>query len=145
MNRPWRRAAGGAMLAAMLLSAAGCTDAKHGTSREGASMSGGEATYVHAVFFTMKPGISDADIDALVKDASELLAKIPTVRRVQSGRRDHQMTRDVNDQQFEVGLVVHFDDRAGHDVYQTHELHLQYVARNKEKWSAVRVYDFVAK
>lgn len=143
--RIWHSAAATGLIAVLLTATTGCTDAKYGTSREGASMSSGEPTYVHAVFFTIKPGVSDADVDALVGDAYELLAKIPTVRRIQSGRRDHQMTREVNDQLFEVGLVVHFDDKAGHDVYQNHELHLQYIARNKEKWAGVRVNDFVAK
>ncbi len=135
----------GGALAAMLLATAGCMDAKHGVSREGADMTGGGPTYVHAVFFTIKPGVSDAEVEALVDDAANLLAGIPTVRRVQSGRRDHSMTREVNEQQFEVGLVVHFDDQAGHDVYQDHALHRQYVDRHRAKWASVRVYDFIAK
>jgi hypothetical protein len=100
--------------------------------------------YVHAVFFTCKDGTPDAEIDALIADGNDLLGRIPTVRRVDTGRRDPEATREVNVTDYHVGLVVYFDDRAGHDVYADHPNHLEYVAKHKDHWAKVRVLDFIA-
>jgi hypothetical protein len=40
-------------------------------------------------------------------------------------------------------LLTVFADRAGHDAYQEHPLHKEFIARNKANWSRVQVYDFV--
>jgi hypothetical protein len=34
------------------------------------------------------------------------------------------------------------DDVAGHDEYQVHPLHLEFIARNKAHWKRVQIYDF---
>lgn len=101
--------------------------------------------FVHCVFFNVKPGTSDAAIDAQIADAEALLGTIPSVRCVQSGRRDTRMQRDVNDQEYTIGLLVVFDDKDGHDLYSTHETHQKYIERHKANWSSVRVFDFIAK
>jgi hypothetical protein len=49
----------------------------------------------------------------------------------------------VVDNSYDVGLCVILDDVAGHDVYQTHPLHQQFIDRNKENWLRVQVRDFV--
>lgn len=101
--------------------------------------------FVHVVLFTVKPATPDDRIDAQVADAYTLLATIPTVRHIQSGRREQAMQREVNNREFEIGLVVHFDDKAGHDVYAAHETHLAYVEKHKAIWAKVEVSDFVAR
>jgi hypothetical protein len=50
--------------------------------------------------------------------------------------------RDVVDNSYAVGLCVIYADEAGHDVYQTHPLHLEFIARNKPNWTSIKVYDF---
>ena len=99
--------------------------------------------YVHAVYFKCKPGTSDCEMDALVADGYELLAQVPSVRRLDSGCRDLNADRDVNDQTYDVGLVVYFDDRAGHDLYADHPKHLEYIEKHKAHWDNVRVFDFI--
>lgn len=101
--------------------------------------------YVHAVFFDIKEGTSDDRIHAQIDDAYALLDKISTVRKVESGRRDVQMVRDVNDQDFDIGLVVYFDDQAGLDVYMVDPRHDEYVEKHKDIWERARVFDFIAK
>jgi hypothetical protein len=44
-----------------------------------------------------------------------------------------------------VALITVFESRAAHDAYQTHPDHLEFLSRNKESWSAVRVFDADAK
>jgi hypothetical protein len=103
-----------------------------------------ESKFVHGVFFNVKPGTSDEAIDAQIADAEALLGTIPSVRCIQSGQRDVRMQRDVNDQDYTIGLLVVFDDKDGHDLYNTHETHLAYVAKHKANWASVRVFDFLS-
>jgi hypothetical protein len=50
--------------------------------------------------------------------------------------------REVVDNTYDVGLCVALDDVAGHDVYQEHPLHKEFIARNKDHWQRVQIYDF---
>lgn len=102
----------------------------------------GPGKFIHCVFFTLKPGTPDTEIDSLIGDAQALLAKIPSVRRIDSGRRDPRFNRDVNDKDYTVGLLVCFDDKDGHDIYADHPLHLEFLSRHKAHWASVRVFDF---
>ncbi|HVT90790.1 MAG TPA: Dabb family protein [Tepidisphaeraceae bacterium] len=90
----------------------------------------------------MKESTSSAQRDALIADCRQILVKIPTIKQLSAG--SPAMTpRDVVDNSYAVGLCVTFDDRAGHDVYQSHPLHNDFVTRNKTHWQRVQVYDFV--
>jgi hypothetical protein len=46
------------------------------------------------------------------------------------------------DNSYDVGLCVVFEDRAGHDFYQTHPLHLEFIAKHKPNWERIRAMDF---
>jgi len=97
---------------------------------------------VHTVLFYAKPGATPAQIKQLKEDAQTLLSQIPTVRQIWTGNPAKTDPRPVIDMSYAVGLTVIFDDLAAHNVYQTHELHLKFIARNKETWQRVQVYDF---
>lgn len=116
------------MTSALLLAVAGCS----------------ESRYVHAVFFYCKADITEAQMRAQINDAYDLLGDIPSVRRIDSGLRDVDADRPVNVTDYDIGLTVYFEDRAGHDIYQDHPRHLEYVNRHKANWDSVRVFDFVA-
>jgi hypothetical protein len=102
------------------------------------------STYIHAVFFRCRGETSADEINALIRDAVELLGGIPTVRDVRCGRRDAGAVRDVNDTQFHVGLVVTFRDRSDCEAYLEHPAHLAFVQKHRPRWSEVRVCDFAA-
>ena len=97
--------------------------------------------FVHAVYFWMNPGVPDAARQQLVDDCRTFLAKIPTVRHLWAGR-PAMTPREVVDNSYDVGLCVVLDDAAGHDVYQEHPLHKEFIARNKPHWKRVQIYDF---
>jgi hypothetical protein len=97
--------------------------------------------FVHYVLFWMNPGTPDAARQQLVEDCYQYLAKVPTVRQLWSGR-PAMTPRDVVDNSYDVGLCVILDDDAAHEVYQKHDLHTQFIARNKQHWKRVQVYDF---
>ena len=58
-----------------------------------------------------------------------------------AGVRAEEMSREVNDQGFDVSLHVYFRDRAAHDAYQEHPRHKQFIAEMSANWKAVRVFD----
>jgi hypothetical protein len=97
--------------------------------------------FSHTVFFWAKPGADEKARLQLETDCRELLTGIPTVRKLVAGT-PAMVDRPVVDNSYTVGLTVLFEDRAGHDVYQTHPLHLKFLERNKETWERVQVYDF---
>ena len=97
--------------------------------------------FVHVVYFWFKPGTPDSARDVLVKDCHEFLAKVPTVRQLFAGK-PAMTPREVVDNSYAVGLCVILDDDAGHEIYQEHPLHKQFIERNKAHWQRVQVYDF---
>jgi hypothetical protein len=98
--------------------------------------------FIHHVYFWLQPGTPAAARDQLLQDGRSLLGGVPGVRQIWLGR-PAMTPREVVDNSYDVGLCVILDDSAAHDVYQTHPLHLEFIARNKAHWERVRVYDFV--
>lgn len=97
---------------------------------------------VHTVFFWLKPG-SPADAkNKLIADCLKYLGGVPTVRHIFAGPPANTPRREIVDASFDVGLTAVFDDIPGHDVYQEHPLHKEFIARNKEHWDRVQIYDY---
>jgi hypothetical protein len=97
--------------------------------------------FIHHVYFWLKSDSPAPAKDQLSADCHSLLSKIPNVKHLWAG--PPAMTpRDVVDNTYAIGLAVILPDRAAHDVYQTHPLHLEFIARNKAHWDRVRVFDF---
>jgi hypothetical protein len=97
--------------------------------------------FVHTVYFWFREGAGDAARRQLLDDCAKYLGKIPTVRHLWAGA-PAMTPRDVVDNSYAVGLTVVLDDAPGHDVYQEHPLHKEFIARNKPNWKRVQVYDF---
>lgn len=96
--------------------------------------------FVHSVLFWCKPG-TEALQGEMIRYAQEEMPKVPTVKHVWAGKAV-PATRDVVDSSYQVGLCVVFEDKAGHDVYQPHPIHLEFVRRFKDAWASVRVFDY---
>lgn len=94
----------------------------------------------HNVFFTLKDA-STAKQDELVAACHKYLKDHPGTVFFAAGKVVDDLDREVNDRDFEVALHVVFSNRSAHDVYQTAERHLQFIAEQKENWSKVRVFD----
>jgi hypothetical protein len=97
--------------------------------------------FIHTVYFWLNDDATDAARQQLLTDCRDLLGKIPTIRHCWAGR-PAMTPRDVVDNTYAVGLTTVFDDAKGHDEYQVHELHKQFIERNKKNWKRVQVYDF---
>jgi hypothetical protein len=99
-----------------------------------------KGTFVHTVYFWLKDGLTDAELGLFVEGLESLIG-IETVQHGFYGT-PAGTDREIIDRSYSYGLVVVFDDVAGHDAYQVHPVHD--VFREKSHlWTAVKIFDFV--
>ena len=98
------------------------------------------ARLAHNVFFKLKDG-SEANVRKLVDACKTYLNVQPGIVFFATGPRCRELTRDVNDQDWDVGLHIVFDTKASHDNYQDDPSHVRFVDEHKPTWAAVRVFD----
>ncbi|HEX6960899.1 MAG TPA: Dabb family protein [Lacipirellula sp.] len=103
-------------------------------------MPSSESGLAHLVFFTLKDKSPQAR-DALVAACHKYLTDHPGVTHFSAGPRAEQYQRPVNDQEFDVALVVVFASAADHDRYQEAPRHKEFIAEQRDNWAAVRVFD----
>ncbi len=84
---------------------------------------------VHMVYFTLQDR-SPAARQRLVDSGHKYLSDHPGVLYFSIGTRVADLTREVNDQEFDVSLNVVFQSRQAHDDYQASPRHLAFVAEN---------------
>jgi hypothetical protein len=99
--------------------------------------------FIHTVYFYLAPDASQDARAQLARDCREYLGKIPTVRHLWAGY-PAMTPREVVDNSYGVALTVVLDDVKAHDVYQEHPLHKEFIARNKQTWNRVQIYDHIA-
>jgi hypothetical protein len=99
-----------------------------------------EQQLAHMVYFDLNEDNED-NRAALIASAKENLSGHDGTVYFSVGSLVPDLDRPVNDHDFSVALNVVFENRAAHDVYQTHERHLNFIATNKESWKRVRVFD----
>jgi hypothetical protein len=94
----------------------------------------------HNVFFALHDR-SEAAQERLVEACRAYLAPHAGIVFFGCGTRAAELSREVNDLDFDVGLHVVFVNQAAHDHYQTTPAHLRFIAENKANWKRVRVFD----
>ena len=99
-----------------------------------------EMKTVHSVYFTLNDN-SDAAKETLVAACKKYLTGHPGAEFFAAGTLATDCTRPVNDRDFDVSLLVVFENKAAHDQYQKSERHLKFIAENKGNWKKVRVFD----
>ena len=96
----------------------------------------------HMVYFTLKDR-SPAAIEAMVAACRKYLTGHPGTVFFAAGTLVPDLTRPVNQTDFDVALQVVFDSREAHDAYQVAPRHIQFIDENKANWKKVRVFDSV--
>jgi stress responsive alpha/beta barrel protein len=97
---------------------------------------------IHTVFFWLKETAPAGERERLARSCLELLGKVPSVRQIWAGPPANTPKREIIDASYDVGLTVVLDDLPGHDIYQEHPLHKDFIARHKEQWKRVQIYDY---
>jgi hypothetical protein len=110
--------------------------------KPGASKS---APLVHAVIFHLKQDAPEGEADALIADAHDMLRSIPSVRDLKAGKPAQKPKPDRAKTDYQVGLLVLFDDLEGLDAYIKHPQHLKYVEKHGKfiDFEKIGVYDFI--
>jgi hypothetical protein len=93
----------------------------------------------HHVLFWLKAETTQDQIAAFRKGL-ESLENIETVKTFHIGT-PAAIDRPVVDVTYSFSLVIFFEDMAGHDVYQVHELHKAFLDQFRELFEKVIIYD----
>ena len=101
-----------------------------------------EAHFTHVVIFQLKKDAGAEATQSLIADSHEMLEKIPTVRGLKVGRPSEK-SEGISIKDFQVGLLVMFDDYDGLKTYIDHEEHKNYVKKHGKNFDKVLVYDFI--
>jgi len=95
---------------------------------------------VHSVYFYFKPEATEEQ-KANCRKMAEGLGRIETVKSIYVGAPAPVPARDVLVKDFDLCLTEVFESVEGHDVYQEHPIHLEFVEANKSFWAKVQIYD----
>ena len=94
----------------------------------------------HIVFFSLKDNSANV-CQAMVESCKKYLTGHQGEVYFACGVRNPELSRELNDQEFDVALHIIFDSVANHDLYQEAPRHLEFVKENQQLWSGVRVFD----
>jgi len=99
---------------------------------------------VHNVYFTLRDDTDEARA-ALVADCYASLSRLPGIRFFSAGARDERIDGGANDRDFDVALLVVFEDRAAHARYVEDPAHKAFIEAHAPNWQVVRVFDSLAR
>lgn len=97
--------------------------------------------FVHHVYFWMAPDATDADRQQLAAGIRSLMA-IETIQTAHLGV-PAATNRDVIERGYTFSWLATFATAGDEAVYQSHPIHLQFVADCKHLWTKVIVFDSV--
>lgn len=97
-----------------------------------------EKVFIHHVFFWL----NDAkDSDKLIEGLKGL-STVPTIKKFHIGVPANT-DRDVIDASYGVSWLCQFENPEDQEVYQKHQIHLDFIDKCSSLWSKVLVYDSV--
>lgn len=94
----------------------------------------------HMVYFTLKDH-SQGSRDKLAAACRKYLSDHKGTQYFSAGTRADDITRDINDQDFDVALNLVFQSKSAMDQYLTNPRHLKFIEENRDSWAKVRVFD----
>ena len=97
--------------------------------------------FVHTVYFWLKDKHNPADHRRLHEGLKSLTA-IDAIAQGWIGV-PAPTHRPVIDSSYDFSVTFVFDDQEGHDTYQDHPVHLEFVQNCAPLWTRVQVYDAV--
>ena len=95
---------------------------------------------VHNVYFTLHDR-SDAAVANLIAACNKYLTRQPGIVFFAAGSLAKDLTRPVNDRDWDVSLHLVFATPEHQAAYQDDPAHHQFIDENKANWAKVRVFD----
>jgi hypothetical protein len=134
------------LAAAMLVALASISWGAEPKSAPDPAKEAAAAPYVHCVVFHLKKDAPKDEADKIVADCHELLEKIPTVRVLKVGRPtpEEKATGKNAAHDYDVALMILFDDFTGAKTYVDHEKHKKFVELHGKyfEMEKLQVFDF---
>lgn len=93
----------------------------------------------HHVLFWLKADTTEEQ-KAAFRNGLQSLEKVESVKNMHIGT-PAAIERSVVDTSYTFSLVVFFEDMAGHDLYQTHPVHLAFLDEFRILFEKVIIYD----
>jgi hypothetical protein len=95
--------------------------------------------FVHHVFFWLKEDLTEAQIQQFEAGVKSLL----TIETVKIGdvAKPAGTDRPVIDRSYSYSLLTVFDNEEGHDIYQPHPVHKNFIDTCAHLWTKVVIYD----
>lgn len=101
-----------------------------------------KSRFIHIVFFWLHENTPPEAKRQLIDDCKQYLGTVESVKTLAVGI-PAGTPRHVVDNSYDVCIVVEFENKEGHDAYQSAPKHLEFIDRNKKYWRLVQVYDTV--
>jgi hypothetical protein len=98
-----------------------------------------KGSFMHVVFFWLKDK-EPATREAFEKELRPFIENVKEIRQWHIGT-PADTDREVIDNTWDYSIVLEFDSKKEHDIYQDHELHKQFVRNASALWTKVQVYD----
>ena len=95
--------------------------------------------FIHHVFFWLKEDLSAEEVQKFEAGAKSLL-KVETVKIGDLGK-PASTDRPVIERSYSYSLLLAFENKDGHDVYQPHNIHKAFVDSCAQYWTRVVIYD----
>ena len=93
----------------------------------------------HHVLFWLKSDITESQSESF-HSGLKSLEKVETIKSIYIGT-PAPISRPVVDTSYTFSLLIIFEDLAGHDVYQEHPIHKEFLDQNRIYFEKVVIYD----
>lgn len=100
-----------------------------------------EGGFLHMVFFWLINDTPEVKKQFL-KELKEFVGQVDEIKKVHIGP-PADTDRDVIDNTYSYSLVLSFDSKKEHDIYQEHAAHKKFIEKASSLWEKVLVYDSV--
>lgn len=93
----------------------------------------------HHVLFWLKAETTQEERTSF-RQGLETLEKIEVIQKLYIGT-PASISRAVVDTTYTFSLLIIFEDIKGHDVYQTHAIHKEFLDKNRQFFEKIIIYD----
>ena len=100
-----------------------------------------EGGFIHMVFFWLTDD-SKETLQKFLKELKQFISQVDEIKKVHIGPPANT-DRDVIDNTWSYSLVIAFDSKKEHDIYQEHQAHLKFIENASSLWEKVLVYDSI--
>jgi hypothetical protein len=113
-----------------------------GFSQEAAAANEFDPNFVHSVYFWLKNPEKPSDRQDFETALNKLLTKSKYTKTNYIGTAPKAI-RDVVDDSFTYKMIVTFESAEAQELYQTEDVHLQFIEEASHLWEKVVVYDAI--